>query len=91
MHSRNYQIHNIGRLSDIKRYTHILPDSKLEMKGKLFINALVGLTGSEISFNALPPKASMPFYHKHTENEEVYIVLSGIGEFQIDDEINPCP
>jgi len=89
MNKKNFQITNIGDINDIKQYNHILPDSKLEMKGKLFINELVSLTGSEISFNSMPPKTSMPFDHKHTKNEEVYIVLSGTGEFKIDDEIIP--
>ena len=87
MSKKNFQVKNIGNLNDIKQYNQILPDSKLEMKGKLFINELVGLTGSEISFNSMEPKTSMPFDHKHTKNEEVYIVLSGTGEFKIDDEI----
>lgn len=83
----NYQKTDIGLLKDLSEYSHILPDSKLEMKGKVFLNDLVGLTGSEISFNAMLPKESMPFYHKHTYNEEVYIILSGIGEFIVDDEV----
>ncbi len=87
MNTKNFQTAHIGKIKDIGRYAHILPDSGIEMKGKLFINELVGLTGSEISFNSMPPKTVMPFYHKHTKNEEVYIILSGCGEFQIDDEV----
>lgn len=89
MNTKNFQTANIGKIEDIRQYAHTLPDSGITMAGKLFINELVGLTGSEISFNSMPPKKSMPFYHRHTDNEEVYIVLSGIGEFQVDDEVIP--
>lgn len=34
-----------------------------------------------------PSGISMPFYHKHRENEELYIFVKGQGEFKIDDEI----
>ena len=34
----------------------------------------------------MEPNESMPFYHKHTEDEEVYIILSGICEFEIDNK-----
>lgn len=89
MNAKKYQKAEIGQISEIREHTHILPDSGLEMKGKLFINELVGLSGSKISFNAMAPGESMPFYHKHTQNEEVYIILSGLGEFQIDGEVIP--
>ncbi len=89
MNAKNYEKAEIGRLSDLKDHIHLLPDSGLEMRGKLFINELVGLTGSEISFNAMAPGESMPFYHTHTHNEEVYIILSGLGEFQVDGALIP--
>ncbi|MED2962327.1 cupin domain-containing protein, partial [Bacillus thuringiensis] len=44
-------------------------------------------TGMEVSLNVLPPGISMPFYHKHRENEELYIFVKGEGQFKIDDEI----
>lgn len=89
MNPKNFQTANIGKIEDIGQHNYLLPDSGIKIDGKLFINELVGLTGSEISFNAMPPKTVMPFYHRHTENEEVYIILSGYGEFQVDDEVIP--
>lgn len=47
----------------------------------------LGLTGSEVSINALPAGAAVPFVHKHTENEELYGVLEGRGELYIDGEV----
>ena len=46
----------------------------------------LGLTGAEISVNALPGKTSVPFVHSHKENEEIYYILEGDGKFAIDGE-----
>ncbi len=35
----------------------------------------------------MTPGAGMPFYHKHTLNEEAYIFLKGKGQMQVDGEI----
>lgn len=47
----------------------------------------LGLTGCEVSVNALPAGAAVPFVHKHVKNEEVYGVLEGRGELYIDGEV----
>jgi mannose-6-phosphate isomerase-like protein (cupin superfamily) len=41
----------------------------------------------EISFGVLPAHSSIPFHHKHQQNEEVYLFLQGKGQMRIDDEI----
>ncbi len=47
------------------------------------------LTGAEISVNALPAGASVPFVHAHKQNEEIYAVLEGKGKAVIDGETVP--
>lgn len=47
----------------------------------------LGLTGCEVSVNALPAGAAVPFVHRHVKNEEVYGVLEGRGELYIDGEV----
>ncbi|MDE6075513.1 MAG: cupin domain-containing protein, partial [Clostridia bacterium] len=47
---------------------------------------LLGLTGAEVSINALPAGASVPFVHSHKQNEEIYAVLEGEGKAVIDGE-----
>ena len=43
----------------------------------------------EVSFGSLAPGQSVPFFHHHKQNEELYIVLSGEGIFTLDgNEIN---
>lgn len=46
----------------------------------------LGLTGAEVSINNLPAGTSVPFIHSHKENEEIYIITSGKGVLNIDDE-----
>ncbi|MDE7296831.1 MAG: cupin domain-containing protein [Clostridia bacterium] len=46
----------------------------------------LALTGAEISINALPAGASVPFVHAHKQNEEIYAILSGEGKAVIDGE-----
>ncbi len=55
-------------------------------EGKIFIKDLMGLTSMEVSFGSLPEGAAVPFFHKHKQNEEVYIVVSGKGIFTLDGE-----
>lgn len=43
----------------------------------------------EVSFGSLAPNQSVPFFHHHKQNEELYIVLSDEGSFTLDgNEIN---
>ena len=45
------------------------------------------LTGCEVSYNNLPAGVAVPFVHKHKENEELYLIVKGSGEFFLDGEI----
>jgi uncharacterized cupin superfamily protein len=56
----------------------------IQKQGRVTLHAELGLTGSEISINELPPGVSVPFVHSHKQNEEVYIILKGKGRFYID-------
>jgi mannose-6-phosphate isomerase-like protein (cupin superfamily) len=40
-----------------------------------------------VSFHRLRPGARQPFAHRHSEAEEVYVVISGSGRIKLDDEI----
>ncbi len=55
-------------------------------EGKQFVKDVTGATSCEISFGTLPTGAEIPFYHSHRENEENYIILSGAGCFQVNDD-----
>lgn len=55
-------------------------------EARVELHDLLGLTGAEVSINALPAGASVPFVHSHKQNEEIYAVLAGEGKAVIDGE-----
>ncbi len=81
----NYAQVETGPASAWPNYKVTLPDG--ELSGKLFLKDQLGLTGCEISFNAMEPGAEMPFSHSHQKNEEVYIIIGGKGQLQVDGDI----
>ncbi len=82
--TRNYSVDSVGALSQwgTHHFTHAaFPEP---VAGKKFVMEGLGLSGMEVSFNSVPPRAAIPFYHRHRSNEELYIFLAGRGEMQID-------
>ena len=72
---KNFTAINFGKLSEVLE----------NEKGKIFLKEHIHSTGSEVSISVLPPKTDLPIFHSHKQNEEVYIILSGKGKFQLDD------
>lgn len=70
-----------------EKYAHASVGNLHGFEGKQFVKDATGATSCEISFGTLPGGASVPFYHSHKANEENYIILSGSGKFQINDEV----
>jgi mannose-6-phosphate isomerase-like protein (cupin superfamily) len=60
------------------------PDVPAPVRGKLFLRGLLGSAGLEVSLNVVPPGKGMPFLHRHQQNDEVYIVVGGRGQFLVD-------
>ena len=52
--------------------------------GKNFIQGEIGATTFGLSVNATEPGEGSPFWHSHSETEEVYIVLDGEGEIVVE-------
>lgn len=69
------------------KYTHVSVGSLKEFDGKQFVKESSEATSCEISFGTLPSGAAVPFFHSHKANEENYIILSGSGRFQVNDEV----
>lgn len=82
---KNFTATDLGLFSQLQRFTFETPEAPIKLQGKVFLKQILDLTSAEISFNNLPANQSMPFYHKHNLNEEVYLFVQGQGEFQIDD------
>ena len=85
----NYTAINIGKLDDLMDYSMLHPKSGQEIKGKIFLKEATKATGTEISFQMLPPHTPLTYFHIHHKNEETYIILRGNGDFQIDDNCFP--
>lgn len=79
-------------MSDVKvlnkgeKFAHASVGSLHGFEGKQFVKDATGATSCEISFGSLPTGAAVPFFHSHKDNEENYIILSGAGRFQVDDQ-----
>ncbi len=83
---KNFSLVNVGRFADLLQYELKNPLRDRKTNGKLFLKDHLGLTGMQVSLNLLPAGASMPFYHQHQQNEELYIFTRGKGQIQIDNE-----
>lgn len=73
--AKNYSIKSFGGWSSVE--------------GKVFLDGELALVGSIASVQKLDAHADAPFLHSHKEHEELYIIVSGSGEFQVDGEIFP--
>jgi mannose-6-phosphate isomerase-like protein (cupin superfamily) len=62
------------------------PDVPVSARGKLFLRKLLGSAGLEMSLNVVQPGKGIPFLHRHRENDEVYVVVGGRGQFLVDGE-----
>ena len=83
--NKNYTAVDLGSLTDLMEYKLIHPVTKKLLEGKVFLKNATNATGTEISFNSLPPKSEQPYFHIHRKNEETYIIIQGFGFFQVDD------
>jgi mannose-6-phosphate isomerase-like protein (cupin superfamily) len=62
------------------------PAVPMPIRGKLFLRDVLGSAGLETSLNVVPPGGGIPFLHRHRQNDEVYVVVGGRGQFLVDDE-----
>jgi len=82
---QNYTAIQVGKSSEIQDYKLALgPD--MVIPGKVFIGQALGTTGAEISYTSIAPEKSVGFYHTHKAHEELYFILSGKGQCQVDGE-----
>jgi mannose-6-phosphate isomerase-like protein (cupin superfamily) len=52
-----------------------------------FARVPLGLEKSGISYFRIAPNFRIPFGHKHSEQEEVYLVVDGSARVRVDDEV----
>lgn len=84
----NFAAINVGKMSEI--IEHELPmGPDFTLKGKVFGGQAVGAAASEFSFQTLVPGQDSGFLHSHKTHEELYFILQGEGQYQVDGEIFP--
>jgi mannose-6-phosphate isomerase-like protein (cupin superfamily) len=77
-----------GSFSQLNDY--VLPVAPgMEIQGKVFMGQTLQTTGAEISFQSFDPGKETGFLHTHQTHEELYIFVSGKGEFQVDGQVFP--
>jgi len=85
---KNFKAVSVGKVNEI--IEHELPmGPDFTLVGKVFVGQAVGATGSELSFQTLVPGQDSGFLHTHKIHEELYIILKGEGQYQVDGDIFP--
>ena len=79
VNEEKYTAVEIGKYSELEKYEH----------SKAFLHDALNLSSMEISFTKYKPGEAIPFFHDHKNHEEVYVVISGSGEMQLDEKIIP--
>ncbi len=82
----NFTGFHAGPMGEWARFCLEPPDVPRPARGKLFLQRLLGSAGLEVSLNAVPPGTGIPFLHRHLQNDEVYVVVGGRGQFLVDGE-----
>lgn len=82
-------MNELQKTNESNGYAHGTAGSLEEFEGKAFARDVLGLTSCEVSVGTLNAGQAVPFFHSHRENEEVYVVLSGQGAFQVDGDVFP--
>mgnify|MGYP000878317548 FL=1 len=85
---KNFSAVNVGKLSEIKDYVLQL-SPEVVIPGKVFVGQDLGTTGCELSFQSLVPGQDSGFLHTHKTHEELYFILKGEGQYQVDGNIFP--
>lgn len=85
----HFAVADLGLFSGLRQFSFETPNAPMKLEGKVFLKQLLALSSAEISLNTLPANTSIPFYHKHRLNEEIYIFVRGKGEFQVDGYVFP--
>ena len=86
MQGTHFTCVHAGPMEGWARFRLEPPDVPMPARGKLFLRNLLGSAGLEMSLNVVPPGKGMPFLHKHRQNDEVYVVVEGRGQFLVDGE-----
>ena len=80
----NFACFHAGAMEGWSQFYLAPPDVPSPARGKMFLGSLLGSAGMEMSLNVVPPGKGIPFLHRHRQNDEVYVVIGGRGQFLVD-------
>lgn len=84
----NFTAVSTGKFDGLKDY--VLPlGGGVSVNGKVFTGGALKATGMEMSLQTMCPGQASPFLHAHKRHEELYMIISGEGEFRVDDKVFP--
>ena len=66
---------------------NLAPKHGMEGIAAHFAREALGLERAGVTYYRLEPGFRAPFGHRHREQEEVYVVLSGTARFKLEDEV----
>jgi quercetin dioxygenase-like cupin family protein len=66
---------------------NLAPKHGLDGLASHFARGPLELEQAGLSYYRLEPGFRLPFGHRHAEQEEVYVVLSGTARFKLEDEV----
>jgi mannose-6-phosphate isomerase-like protein (cupin superfamily) len=82
----NYTAISVGKMDELKEHQLVFgPD--MVMQGKVFTGQALKATGAEMSFQYLETGEGSGFLHSHKNHEELYIIVKGEGEYQVDGKV----
>lgn len=80
---------NVGKLADIGDYNVTDEKGEIQEPGKVYLQDSLKTIGSQLSYTVIMPGKAVSYFHVHHKNEEVYMVIKGQGEYQVDDVVFP--
>jgi mannose-6-phosphate isomerase-like protein (cupin superfamily) len=78
-----YTIKNLKEVEDQAPKFDLSPDLEARFARRPLEADVLG-----VSYERLAPNLRMPFGHKHKQQEEIYVVLSGSGRMKLDDDVH---
>jgi mannose-6-phosphate isomerase-like protein (cupin superfamily) len=77
-----YAVANLKELENSAERFGLAPDVEAR-----FARSPLGASETGLSYQRLAHGARYPFAHRHSDQEEIYVVLSGSGRVKLDEEI----
>ncbi len=78
----DYTLVNLKEVEDQAPKFGMAPNVEMRMA-----RVALGLQNSGVSYQRLAPSFRMPFGHKHKQQEEIYVVISGSLRIKLEDEV----